>query len=244
MLQNHKEEKATATIALHKVEDPTRYGVAEITKEKRINKFTEKPKRGTTTTNLINAGVYVLNPTIFQHIPKARAVSMEREVFPKLAQKNALYGHVVHGLWKDIGTPEEYLQINKILLNTLTNKQKPTSTNKYELKNPIAIDKHVSIGEKSIIGPYAVIGKNVSIGKNAQIRDTIIFPNAKINDFSRINGAVIGEDTTIGKKATINKGCIIADQAKINDNVSLAKKVIICPAKQVTENILKPKIVC
>jgi mannose-1-phosphate guanylyltransferase len=243
ILEKHKQSKALATIALCEAEDPNRYGVAEIAENGRIKKFIEKPAKGTAPTNLINAGIYVLNPEIFSYIPKGKLVSMEREIFPKLVEKGELYGHVFHGLWMDIGKPEEYLQANRILLDSLAKKQKHKSIGKFELKNPVALDKGVSIGEKSIIGPYAVLGKNVTIGKGVHIEDSVIFQDATIDDFSSINGAIIGEDTTIGKKVRIGKGCIIADQAKVKDSVSLAE-VAICPAKEISGNKLKSKIIC
>jgi mannose-1-phosphate guanylyltransferase len=243
ILEAHRKNKALATIALCEVEDPSRYGVAEIEENCRIKKFIEKPAKGTAPTKLINAGIYVLNPKIFGYIPKGKTVSMEREIFPKLVEIGALYGHVFHGLWMDIGKPEEYLQANKVLLDSLANRQKHKSAGKFTLKNPVALDKGVSIGEKSIIGPYAVLGKNVTIGKNVRIAESVIFQDAKIDDFSSINGAIIGEDSIIGKKVRIGKGCIIGDQAKVKDNVSLAE-VAVCPAKEISGNKLKFKIIC
>jgi mannose-1-phosphate guanylyltransferase len=244
ILEKHRERGNLATIALCKVEDPSRYGVAELATNCRIKRFIEKPAEGTAPTNLINAGIYVLNPRIFQYIPEGKAVSMERKVFPKLVEEGELYGHVFQGLWMDIGKPEEYLQTNKILLEALANLQKPKSAGKFELKNPVVLDKGVCIGEKSVIGPYAILGKNVTIGKNVQISESVILSDAKIDDSSSINGAIIGEDVIIGKKVRIGKGCVIGDQAKVRDNVSLAEKTAVCPAKEVSENILKSQIIC
>jgi mannose-1-phosphate guanylyltransferase len=244
LLETHKKTNATATIALCKVEDPSRYGVAEITKNNRITKFIEKPPKETAPSNLINAGIYVLSPKVFQYIPAGKAVSMEREIFPKLVQEGTLYGHVTKDMWIDIGKPEEYLQTNKLLLDAIGNRQKHKSAGKFELKQPVALDKNVSIGEQSIIGPYAVLGKNVTVGKNVQISDSVIFPDAKIADSSSITGAIIGEGAIIGKNVRIGKGCIVADQAKVKDNISLTDEVAVCPAKEVSENILKTKIIC
>jgi NDP-sugar pyrophosphorylase family protein len=244
ILQKHREDKALATIALCQAEDPTRYGVAELAENSRIKRFIEKPAKGKAPTNLVNAGIYVLHPEIFHYIPKGKMVSMEREIFPKLVAERELYGHVFQGLWMDIGKPEEYLAANKICLNTLAKPQKTKSTSKFELKNPTAFDKGVFIGAKSVIGPYAILGKNVTVGKNVQISESIILSEVKIDGSSSINGAIIGEGAIIGKKVRIGKGCVIGDQAKVRDNVSLADKTAICPAKEVSENILKPKIIC
>ena len=244
ILEAHTKNKALATIALFEVEDPTRYGVAELAENCRIKKFIEKPAKGTAPTNLINAGIYVLNPKILSYIPKGKTVSMEREIFPKLVEKGELYGHVFQGLWIDIGKPKEYLQANKILLNTLAKTPKIKSADKFELKKPTAIDKGVNIGAKSVIGPYAILGKNVRVGKNVQIKESVILSDAKIGDSSLINGAIIGEGVIIGKKVKVSKGCVIGDKAKIRDNLSLEKEATVCPAQEVLENILKSKIIC
>jgi len=244
ILEAHKKSEALATIALCEVEDPTRFGVAELGTNCRVKNFIEKPAKGTAPTNLINAGIYVLSPEIFSYIPKGKAVSMEREIFPKLVKEGKLYGHVFQGLWMDIGKPEEYLQANKILLKTLAKTPKTKNRAKFELKNPVAIDKGVKIEANSVIGPYTILGKNVAIGKNVQIKNSVILPDAKIDADSSINGALIGEGATIGKKVKIGKGCIIGDQAKIRDNISLADETAVCPAKEVSENILKSKIIC
>jgi mannose-1-phosphate guanylyltransferase len=244
IVKKHKEKNLLATIALCRVEDPTRYGVAEMTEDNHIKAFIEKPAKGTAPTNLINAGIYVLSPKVFSYIPKGKFVSMEREVFPILAKQGELYGHIFEGLWIDIGKPEEYLQTNRMILDYLIKTRKPSDSYRFKVRNPVALDKKVIIGEKSVIGPYAILGRNVVVGKNVHISNSVIFPDTKIDDYASIEGAIIGEGVTIGKKVKVSRGCIVADQAKIRDNVSLTKEAAVCPAREVTENILKSNIIC
>jgi mannose-1-phosphate guanylyltransferase len=233
LMETHLKTGALATLSLCQVEDPSRYGVAEITKSGRIARFTEKPPRGTEPSNLINAGVYVMNPEVLPLIPEGRAVSMEREIFPKLAVNGELFGHVVHGLWMDIGKPEEYLQTNRIILDTLSVKRERKRIRSFELKDPIALDKGVSVADGAVIGPYAVLGKNVTVGKNVHIRDSVIFSGTKIGDSAWIDGAIIGEEAVIGDRVKFGKGCIIADHAKITKGVSLTDGRAVCPAQVV-----------
>lgn len=244
LLDTHMKTDALATIALVKVDDPCRYGVAEIANGNCIKRFIEKPSKDKAPSNLINAGVYVLSPKIFDYIPLGRAVSIEREVFPKLAKEGKLCGHLVNSLWMDIGKPEEYLEANKIILDSIVKTLKQESVKNFEVKNPVALDKGVFIAEKSVIGPYAILGKNVKVGKNVRISNSVVFPDAEIGDFASVNGAIIGEGAQIGKHVKISNGCIIGDQAKIKDNLHLSGKLAVCPAKEVSENILKPKINC
>jgi mannose-1-phosphate guanylyltransferase len=243
ILKIHEEKGSVATIALRRVEDPSRYGVAELTKENRITRFIEKPTKETAPTNMINAGVYVLNTEIFKYIPEKRKVSMEREVFPKLVEEGKLYGYVSEGLWTDIGEPEDYIEVNKNLLDLLGNQQKYKVTGKTEVKKPVAFDKGISIGEKSIIGPYAVLGRNAIIGSHVRIRNSIVFPRIVISDSALIKGAIIGEDVFIGKGVKIREGCVLGDCVRINDNVSLAKGVSVCPTKEVSQDVLTSKCV-
>jgi len=242
LVETHEKRNGLATIALCKVEDPCRYGVAELEDGNRIKRFIEKPAKNKIPSNLINAGVYVLSPKVFEYIPSGRAVSVEREIFPKLAEEGKLYGHHVNGLWMDIGKPEEYLETNKIILDSTAKTSKPAKAKNFELKNPVAFDKHVSIGEKSVIGPYAIIGKNASIGKNVQISNSVIFPNVHIEDFASIDGAIIGESARIGKHVKITYECIIGDHTIVRENLEISGKV--CPGKEVAENVIKPKFHC
>ncbi len=242
LLDTHMKSKALATIALCQVDDPCRYGVAEMGNGNLIRRFIEKPAKDKAPSNLINAGVYVLSPKVFDYIPSGRSVSIEREVFPKLAGAGTLYGYHVNGLWMDIGKPEEYLETNKIILDSLAKTFRKKKSQNFEVKDPVALDKAVVLGDKSVIGPYAILGKNVTVGANASISNAIIFPGVKIADCTSIDGAIIGEGVQIGKNVKIIGGCIIGDHARVRDNLELSGKI--CPGKEVAENVLKPKIHC
>jgi mannose-1-phosphate guanylyltransferase len=244
ILKVHDEEKAVATIALTKVKDPSRYGLAELAKDGRIIRFIEKPPRKKTLSNLINAGVYVLSPRIFDYISSGKKVSIEYDVFPKLAEEDKLYAYIYSGLWFDIGKPEDYLQINRTLLSFASQQQRPRIGKQAKIKEPVAFDKHISIGEKSIIGPNTVLGRNVRIGNNVRIQNSIILPETVISDSSTVNEAIIGENVVIGKRAKISERCLLGDHVKIDDNVTLAEGVSICPGKEVSESVLTSKNVC
>ena len=84
MLEQHIQTKAKGTLALWEVEDPSRFGVVEL-KNEEILQFQEKPKKGTELSNLINAGTYLLEPEILKMIPLNQKISIEREIYPKVA---------------------------------------------------------------------------------------------------------------------------------------------------------------
>ncbi len=244
-MKEHRKKDATATIALYQVRDPSRYGVAELTEKNRIVQFVEKPSCEKAPSNLINAGVYVLEPKIFDYIPSGQPVSIEREVFPKLADEGKLYGYPFEGLWTDIGKLEDYLKANKLLFDVEIKKSQLGKDARLEsgvkIKDPTVVGEKVVIGEKSEIGPYVVVGERVILGREVRAQNSVIFSGTVISDFTTVKGAVIGEDVTIGRKVKIGEGCMIGDHAVIRDNVTLTRDVTVCPSREVTESVLTPK---
>ena len=98
-----------ATIALTPVEDPSQFGVVEL-EGKRITGFIEKPE--SPRSNLINAGIYVLEPEVIDYVPEGHAM-METDVFPKLVKEGRLYGYPFENQWFDTGTHDAYERVIK-----------------------------------------------------------------------------------------------------------------------------------
>jgi len=245
LLKKHNEKNAVATIALYRVEDPSRYGTVKLTKENRITQFIEKAPLGKAPSNLINAGVYVLDPEIFNYIPGGRPVSIEHEVFPKLAEQGKLFGHEFKEIWIDIGKPADYLKANRILLDAEPKKRllgKGANLGEGVVFNdPVMVDAGVNVGQNSKLGPYAIIGKDAVLGRNVILENSVVFPEATISDNASVRGAVIGEGATIGRGTTINEGCVIGDYVTIRDNITLSRDVTVCPSKEVTESVPESK---
>jgi len=106
MYETHKKNNALATIALTTVEDPSAYGVAKLDGN-RIIEFVEKPKKEDAPSNLINAGFYILEHEVVEMIPKGFC-SLEKQIFPKLAEQGRLFGFPFSGQWFDTGNLERY----------------------------------------------------------------------------------------------------------------------------------------
>jgi len=245
LLEKHKENDPIATIALYRVEDPSRYGIVELTDKNRVVRFIEKPTRGRAPSNLANAGIYVFNPEIFDYIPSGQPVSIEHEVFPLLAGEGKLYGHDFSGLWVDIGEPEDYLRANRLLLDTEIKESQLGKDviieGEAEIEDPTVIGEGVTIGEKSKIGPHVAIGENTTVGKGVRVENSIVFPGVVISDFTSIKGAIIGENATLGRWVKIEDRCIVGGYAVIRDNVTLTRGVTVCPFKEVSESVLTSK---
>jgi len=171
MLQQHIETKAKGTLALWEVDNPSRFGVVEL-KNGEILQFQEKPEKGTELSNLINAGTYLLEPEILEMIPQNQKISIERDIYPKIAGKG-LYGFPFEGYFIDSGTPTSYLEAN---FKSIGNNGTASHTGANIRGNSI-IHESAKL-QDCIIGPNAIIGPNVKIEK-CVIKDSVILNNVK-----------------------------------------------------------------
>ena len=109
-IAQHEATGAVGTLALVPVSDPTAYGLVRLHDDQSVSEFVEKPSPEEGATHLINAGAYILQRDVLAGMaPAGTKVSIEREVFPTLVG-NGLHGYEAGGYWKDIGTPERYLE--------------------------------------------------------------------------------------------------------------------------------------
>ncbi len=244
LINYHDEKGGIATVALTQVSDPSRYGSVELDWEGRITRFVEKPEFGKAPSNLINAGIYIMEPEIFDYIPDGKKVRIETEVFPKLADEQRLYGFESHGFWMDIGEPIDYLAGNAAILARQRDIVKPDSVDidsSVTLKGPCNFGENVTIGADSRIGPNVSIADDVMIGKGCRIENSIIFAGAVIEDYSSVKNAILGENSVLERWVKVESGSLVGDFAQISDGVTITEGVSICPSKTVEESILQPR---
>jgi NDP-sugar pyrophosphorylase family protein len=240
----HQEKGGIVTIALTQVDDPYRYGSVELDRDGSILNFVEKPEIGKAPSNLVNAGIYIMEPEIIDYIPDGKKVIIETEVFPRLAKEHKLYGYESHGFWMDIGEPIDYLAANAAVLSNQKTNIKQDSVKidpSAMIIKPCNIGKNVKIGADSRIGPNVSIAEDVFIGKGCRIENSILFAGAVIEDYSSVKNAILGENSVLERWVKVESGSIIGDFAQISDGVTITQGVSICPSKTIEESILQPK---
>jgi len=110
LIHVHRKSGGIATMAVLRMKNEMRYGTVQVTAEGRVSGFTEKMDGDPT--GFVNAGIYVFNRRIFEHVPEG-PVSLERDVFPKLLD-HGVYASEQHGVFIDIGTPEDYARAQEL----------------------------------------------------------------------------------------------------------------------------------
>jgi mannose-1-phosphate guanylyltransferase len=203
----HKSHGAEGTIALTPVDDPSRYGVVPIDDDGRVIEFVEKPAPGTAPTNWINAGTYVLEPTVLDRIASDRKVSIERETFPAMVANESLYALHSDAYWIDAGTPETYLRAQLDLIDGVR-------ANEIAVLPSDEIDTSALV-ENSVLGADVVIG-NGTIVRNSILMDGVtVGPGVRIHDSIIANGARIGPDAHISEMTVIGAGVELPAQSEL-----------------------------
>jgi len=236
MLKQHQRTDASVTDALHEVDDPTRFGVVQLNPDWRINRFVEKPSLKKAPSHMVNAGIYMIEPSVLKMIPARRMVSLEREIFPVLARRQKLGGFPFGGHWFDVGSLSDYQKANFALLKALGSKSL-LGRKRPKVVPPSLIGENTNVDKTACIGPNAVTGKNCSIARRARVSNSILFDRVSLGDESTVSGAVIASDVSIGKGVKIEPGAIISPNVKIRDGVRIHKNAIVHPHKEIAANL-------
>ncbi len=188
-IEQHRSTGARATIALYPVEDPTGYGLIHRHDDGEITEFLEKPDPSQIDTDEINAGAYLLERSVLDEIPPDRAVSIEREVFPKLIGEG-LYGIRLDGYWIDIGTPDRYLEANWDILEGRVQ----TSV---EVDDPAMVGDGCEVSPDAELRPPCVVGPNCTIGSGAVIERSVLLEGCVVEDNATVTGSILSAGVTV-----------------------------------------------
>ena len=210
LLTFHRASGADGTILLTPVGDPSAYGVVPTDEDGRVTGFVEKPAPEDAVTNEINAGVYVLEPSVLTSIPSGRAVSIEREVFPVLAARGDLYAHATEAYWMDIGTPEKYLQAN---LDALGGR---FATDAVPQPGPDAIvaAADVQIDDGARVSS-ACLGRGCVVENGAVVRNSVLLDGVTVAAGASVIGSILGEGVRIGPTVRI-EGRTVGDDETVD----------------------------
>lgn len=204
----HHEVGAEGTIALTPVDDPSRYGVVPTEPDGRVLGFVEKPPRDEAPTNWINAGTYVLEPTVLGRIASGRKVSIERETFPSMVEDGGLWAVQSDAYWVDAGTPLTYLQIQLDLLDGV--RGEPTG----------GISPSATIADGATV-ERSVIMAGASVASGAVVRNAVICAGAAVRSDALVEQSVIGPDATVGDRAKVVGMSMVGDGAVVGAGVTL-----------------------
>jgi mannose-1-phosphate guanylyltransferase len=215
LLEFHRSHGGEATIALHPVDDPSRFGVVPTDDDGKVIAFVEKPPRDEAPTNNINAGSYIFEPSVLARIPAEGRVSVERDTFPALARDGALYAMTDDAYWLDTGTPQAYLQANVDILNGRQGMHEFTEIVDCSWRDPTATVDVTATLTNSVVGADCVVGAHVIL------EETVLLAGAVVQSNCVIRSSIIGPGAVIGRFSELGATCVVG----ANEHVAPASEL-------------------
>ena len=225
----HRRTGARATILLTPVADPTRYGLVRLAGDGRVSTFLEKPRPEEIDTDLINAGLYVLEPNVLEHVPPGRPASIERDVFPRLAEEGSVFGLALDGYWLDVGTPESYLQAHRDVLE----RSFPTEVGDAlgadftlvdasarvdpaaRLVPPVYVGPGAVVEAGARAGSLAVLGAGARVGAGAIVESSVLGAGATVGAHAILVGSVVGDGAEVGEACEVRNLAVVGPGARL-----------------------------
>ena len=251
MLEFHRTKGAKATISLTPVEDPTAYGLVETGPEGEVSGFIEKPTWDRVTTNLINAGTYVLEPEILRYVPPNQHYMFERGLFPVMLQvRDPMYGYPSNAYWIDMGTPQKYLTVHRDLLTGKTAKELPGRHLHHniwvgegceihpsaKLTGPVVLGNGVKIAANAALHGPVVMGNDCRVGRDSVIEDAVIWADTTVHDHVMMKGCVVASRCVVGDNTWITQGSVVGDECVIGAGNRLEHGIRVWPNRTIEPN--------
>jgi mannose-1-phosphate guanylyltransferase len=229
MVAFHRSTGAKATILLTPVADPSRYGLVRTAADGRVESFLEKPRPEEIDTDLINAGLYVLEPDVLELVPSDRAVSIEREVFPTLAAEGSVYGIALPGYWLDVDTPESYLQAHRDVLERIFE----TAVGDALGADFTLVDETADVHAEARLVPPVYVGPGAVVERGARLGSlAVLGAGARLAEGGIVENAVVGARTRVGAGASV-VGSILGEEAELGAGSELHNLSVVGPGAHV-----------
>ena len=215
----HRSQGALATLATFTTPNPTACGLVGTDPDGRVTRFAEKPAIKDVFTDQASAGVYILEPEIFELISPQGTPDFGLDVFPRLlqARPGSVFAAPLQGYLRDTGTPENYRQAN---------------WDAVELFGEPAVAPDAQIAPDATMTGRNVVGAGCRIESGADVRESILWEGARIGAGARVSGAVLGRGVEVGEGAVVGEGSLLADGSHVPPGAVVAPGSRLAPGER------------
>ena len=206
LVEAHKKSGAVATMALTEVENVSEFGIVGLDESGRIVRFKEKPKtKEEAFSNLINTGIYVLEPEALKAVPQGEPFDFSKQLFPKLLESGKrLQGVKLEGFWMDVGRPADLLRASHEL---------GMRRRKASLNDGAKVDPKARVERTDL---YA--GSGVEAG--ATVSDCILYDGARVEADAVVKGTILAPEAVVGKGARVTD-CVLGRGARVKPGATV-----------------------
>lgn len=229
LLQQHRDCGAKVTMALWEVENPSEFGIVGLSSSKDgdvdgslrsgyIRRFKEKPAPHEAFSNVINAGLYIIEPEVIELIPQEVKFDFSKQLFPLVLEKGwPMYAETINGVWFDVGHPKELLRAQETLLKqyddlpfslpegswvgndgfVIAGATVDGMTTSSVISESCAIESSASVTSSLLM-------KGCHVGEGATIVDSILGQNVRVETGASLTNCVVGDGETISAGDSFN----------------------------------------
>lgn len=242
----HREKQAAVTIVLKKVPDPVRFGVVITDEDSRVVRFQEKPEWDEVFSDTVNTGIYILNPDVMRRVPPGKPYDFSQHLFPELLRENVpIFGWVADGYWCDIGSPEQYREAQedflagRVRLPVAAQEREPgvfveddvVLSSLAVLEAPCYVCRGAVLQDHVYVGEGCVVGEGCHLDRGASLKKTILWGGVIVGEGAELRGAILCDQTKVGREARIFEGAIIGTRTALGDRVTIHAGVQLWPDK-------------
>lgn len=222
LIQRFQKENLDALILLKEVEDPSRFGIAQLDKTGNIAQLREKPTAPMG--NLAIIGTYLFSNKIHKAIARIKPswrgeLEITDAIQEMINMGFAVKAELLNSWWLDTGKKDDILSANAKILDEYIDRDIRGNVTNSAIEGRVKIESEAKVTCSSVRGP-CIIGKNVliensfigpytSIGDNSQILNStleycVIMENVMVKDVERLEESLIGKNAKVTKSQKNN----------------------------------------
>ncbi|MEJ8543191.1 bifunctional sugar-1-phosphate nucleotidylyltransferase/acetyltransferase [Methanothermobacter wolfeii] len=225
LISEYLKRSPETLMVLREVDNPGPFGAVKLDGD-RVTEIIEKPGPGTDAGNLINTGIYVFSPAIFDYIERTPLsgrgeYEITDSIMMQVSDDLPVTGLVSGRDWIDVGRPWELLDAGEKLMKDLESSFEGEVEDGVTIHGPVVIGpgtiirsgtyiqgpvyigRDCDIGPNSYLRAYTCIGNGVSVGNAVEIKNSIIMDGTNVNHLSYVGDSVIGMNCNIGAGTNI-----------------------------------------
>lgn len=219
-IEKHIYTGAKVSLALTPVKNPCEFGIVRLDDTGRILEFKEKPKPEEVFSDLVNAGIYIMNKEVLADVPSGKFFDLSKDLFPiVLGRGDRMQGYVLSGVWRDVGRPADLLGANIIMASKKYDDfgWGGRGTEGANIRRPFYMGKDASVKGSTVTA--AVILANCKV-IDSKVTNSLIMKGCEVE------GARI-ENSILGDRCKVMQGAIVTNSVLGDGTVVKANEVLV-----------------
>lgn len=246
-MREHRRSGAAATILLKKVKVPMEYGVVLKDKDGFISRFIEKPSAAEVFSDLVNTGIYIIEPSVLDMVPEGTEYDFSKDLFPRMLRTGMkIFGYEAEGYWSDIGDLTQYALTQadmlggKCIFKTAARRTREgvyiedgaKISERAVLAAPCYVGSDAEIGAKAYFGANSVACTGARIDERCSVKRSILLPNVRLREGAELRGAILCENVQVGRDSVIYEGAVAGAGSDIGARSIVGEGVKLWPYKR------------